>query len=382
MAARQRTFIGLYSGAAMDGIDAAVVEVRGRGERMKVRQVYCAYTPYGDALRTRLVRVAEAPEVSPEALSELDRDVGQAFAAAGRCAIAGAGLSGASAAGIGLSGQAVRRVDPPDGHGGAQELAVGSPSWIAVGARCPAVGNFGVALVAAGGSPSTATAWASWLLLRDRRLSRVAVHLGGLAGLTFLPAAADAADVVAFDVGPGTLVIDQLAERLFGRPTDTDGGVASQASVNGALLNELLADEYFQRRGAKCSCRSAWGSLYSERLLCMAGKHGCNKEDMLATATEATARSIAAAVGGLTERPHEVVLSGGGAMNIHLAGRIRTLLSPSSTYASSRYGVDLRAMQATYYAILAAARMDGVAAWSGPTPDGGRRPVLGEVALP
>ena len=118
------------------------------------------------------------------------------------------------------------------------------------------------------------------------------------------------------------------------------------------------------------------------RLMNMGTKHACPHADLLATVTEMTARLVAMAVGKLTERPHEVILSGGGAMNIHLAGRIRKLLSPCSTYTSQRYDLDLRAKEAVCYAILAAARQDGVPAHCPVATGAERATVLGGVWSP
>jgi anhydro-N-acetylmuramic acid kinase len=97
--------------------------------------------------------------------------------------------------------------------------------------------------------------------------------------------------------------------------------------------------------------------------------------------TELTAKLVAQAIAGFTEKPHEVVLTGGGAMNIHLAGRIRKLLSPSSTYTVEKYGFGIRAKQAACYAVLAAARMDGIAAHCTQATGAKRAKVLGTVTM-
>ena len=122
---------------------------------------------------------------------------------------------------------------------------------------------------------------------------------------------------------------------------------------------DLLADGHFRGRPIPLASPALWGPLFVDRLELVARHHRCSKPaDLLATAAEFIARAIASAVAGLTERPHEVVLSGPGATNIHLASRIRTLLSPCSTYASDRYGIASQARTAVNCAVLAAARVD------------------------
>lgn len=162
-----------------------------------------------------------------------------------------------------------------------------------------------------------------------------------------------------------------------------DGSIASHATVSGALLNELLSGQYPQREKPKSAWAIQWGGEdYLWRVMNMGSKHGCGGADLLATVTEMTARLVAQAVGKLPERPHEVILSGGGALNIHLAGRIRKLLSPSSTYAVERYGLSLRAYRAACYAVLAAARLDEYPAHCGQGGSGEGPAVLGSVTLP
>lgn len=382
MAVRERYFVGLYSGAAADGVDAAVVHVQHARERMKVRQIACAYEPYWEGLKRRLVAVASDRAEPAGVLAELDRDVGAVFADAAERAIVQAGIDRSHIVAVGSSGHLVRRHQRSRGHDVGTQITVGWPALIAARTDRPVVSGFSASDLACGGWGGAVTAWPNWLLLRDKRLSRVAVHLGGIVGLAFVGSGAAPCEVVAFDVGPGTILIDELARKNFARPYDADGTIASQAAVNPILLNELLANGYFQTAPPKSTCPGQWGQAYMWRLINMGSKHSCGGADLVATVTEMTARLVAMAVGKLTERPHEVILSGGGAMNIHLAGRIRKALSPCSTYTSQRYGLGLRAKEAVCYAVLAAARMDGFAAHCPAATGAARETVLGSVWMP
>jgi len=382
VAVRERYFVGLHSGAAADGVDAAVVQVRYARQRMKVRQVGCAYEPYREGLRRRLVAMVSDRAEPAGTLAELDRDVGEVFADAAERAIVKAGIDRAHIAAIGTSGHLVRRHQRSRGHDAGAQITAGWPALIAARTDRPVISGFSDSDLACGGWGGAVTAWPNWLLMRDKRLSRVVIHLGGIVGLAFLGSDAAPCEVVAFDVGPGTILIDELVRKNFARAYDTDGTIASQAVVNPVLLHELLANGYFQTAPPKSTCPSQWGEAYMWRLINMGTKHGCSGADLVATVTEMTARLVALAVGKLTERPHEVVLSGGGAMNIHLAGRIRKTLSPCSTYTSERYGLGLRAKEAVCYAVLAAARMDNYAAHCPAATGAARETVLGGVWMP
>ena len=244
----------------------------------------------------------------------------------------------------------------------------------------PVIADLAASAMAHGRSPLHAYCLPQWLMFRDARLSRVALNLGGMASLTFLAADSHPADVTAFDAAPCGIVLDGLTRQEAGIPFDRDGMLASGGRACPPLLHELLATPPLgfragKRRDGEEGCLidtslgppatlppDAWGDIQTQRLVLMARKHGCiRKQDIMATATEAVAISIAAAIEALTERPHEVILSGGGAMNIHLAGRVRSMLSPSSTVSIEKFGLPSpRSARAVFLAAAAALRIEAM----------------------
>ena len=380
--ANERIFLGLYSGAAADGIDAAVISVRGLGESMAVSQVTHINKLYPETMRREILALSGGHEEPANALSKLDRDIGIAAAATAKIAIESAELKLENIEAVGWSGQAVGFEPAGKSNRLGASLELGSASIISGRLTRPVVSGFAVGDFAAGGCGGAITAWPEWLLFRDERLSRAVVHLGGIAALTFIPTDADPVDVVSFDVGPGTIVIDELIHKFHNRMFDTDGSIAAGGRINPVLLNELMSNPYFHSKPPKRLNPADWSQKYIWQMLQMAQKHNCSGADLISTATELTARTIVQAISALTERPHEIILTGGGAMNIHLAGRIRTLLSPCSTYTVEKYGYGIRAEQAICYAILAAARLDAVSAHC-PTATGAEKnATLGAVTIP
>lgn len=347
--AKERLFMGLASGWGADGVDAALVAVAGRGERIKVRQLFTHFEPFDDDLRVRIMAAASGGML-PSRLTALDGELAAAFARSAQRLIEVSRTARDEIVAIGSSGQLI-------GRGERATLALGSPAIIAAQSRRPVAAGFAASDLAAGGNGAVRS-WPDWLVFHDRRLSRVVIHLGGLASVTFVPAAAMPGDVLAFDAGPAGLLLDALAQRVVAQPYDADGAAAARGRVHGPLLNELLSHTHFQAALPKFTTAVEWGGVYLQRLEMAASRHGCSDADLLTTVAELVARSLADAIGKLTERPHEVILSGGGSRNIHLASRIRAMLSPSSTYSVERYGLDARAHSAARYAILAAARVD------------------------
>ncbi len=371
----------MYTGLAGDGIDAAVVSIAGSGEAMTVKQLALTNKLYPETMRLEIFELNGGKEEPARAIAKLDRDIAIAAAATGKIAIESAGLKPEDIEAIGWSGQAVGFEPPGKSNGLGASLELGSAAIIATRLSRPVVSNFTAGDLAAGGCGGPVTAWPEWLLFRDERLSRAAVHLGGIATLTFIPTDADPVDVISFDVGPGTAVIDELIHKFHHLMFDTDGSIAAGGRINPVLLNELMSNPYFQLDSPKRTSPADWSQKYIWQVLQMAQKHNCSGADLITTVTELTARTIVKAIAGLTERPHEIILTGGGAMNIHLAGRIRTLLSPCSTYTVEKYHYGIRAERSICYAILTAARLDATPAHC-PTVSGAKRKTtLGSVTL-
>ncbi len=379
---RDRLFMGLYSGPAADGIDAALVRIRGEREAMAVEQIAGLHRMLPEGEHARLRAFLGGHAESPDILAQLDRDLAIAAAATGELLLRECGARAEDIRAVGWSGQtlAIEAPDVSNHIGGC--LTVGSPALLAERLARPVAANFIASDLAVGGCGGPVEAWPDWLMFRDERLSRVVLHLGGLCTLSFIPADADPLDVRAWDVGPGTLVLDALVHKFHHRPHDTDGSLAAAGRLCAPLLNELQAHPYFQVDPPKRTKPSEWHKTYVYRLLQMAGNHRLTPPDIIATATELIAAQAAAAIAGLTERPHEIILTGGGALNIHLAGRIRKRLSPSSTYTVERYGYGLRAKQAVATAILAAARLDAFPAHCPPVSGANTKAVLGSLTRP
>jgi len=402
--AKERLAIGVYCGQAADGVDAAMVHIAGGGEKMKVRPLHESHHPFDDALRARLIEAMDDPprdagvpparpagilpashgetgvtassdqangthnaggtpaprETPAPQLSALDRDVTAALIAAAEAMMTLETTKPADIAVVGLGGPVVfhQPRDPKNPASLAYVTELGDVSFTAARLGTAVAGQFAQSDTGAGGCGGPVSAWADWLLFRDKRLSRVLIHLGGLVTLTQIGTNAHPLEVVAFDVGPGTMLMDALTHELMGRPVDMDGAFADRGRPSASMLNELLANPYFRLPAPKVTHRRPWSGVYLTRLRAMAQRHRVREEDVVATATELVAHSVVQGVKLLTERPHEIILTGGGARNIHLASRIRTLLSPSSTINSEKFGIGIRVKQAICMAVLAAARLD------------------------
>lgn len=377
--AKERLFAGVYSGAAADGVDAALLAVTGKGEKMHARVVGHVSTAFSPALQKRILAASRGNSTISD-LAGLSHDLAAATSRNVRQLLSVLRVAPSDVGALGSSGQVLFLAGPQKDSPGSAVLG-GNSALLARQTDLPVVGEFLHSDLAAGGVGQF-RGWADWVLLHHKTLSRATVHLGGIASVAFLGAGAGADEVVCFDAGPGTLLSDALARQFLNEPCDADGATAAKGKVNPEFLHELLADEFFRRPLPRSSSPDDWGETCLARLNLLAAKHRSTGADLLATVTELSAQAVAGGISQMTERPHEVILSGGGARNIHLASRIRTLLCPCSTVSCEKFGLGLLAKQAACYALLAAARMDNIPIFSRTAADSSGPVLAGSVTLP
>jgi anhydro-N-acetylmuramic acid kinase len=213
------------------------------------------------------------------------------------------------------------------------------------------VSDFRTRDVAAGGQGAPLVPFADYLLFRSRRVSRVALNIGGIANITVLAAGAGADEVIAFDTGPGNMAIDQLVERLTDgrRHYDRGGTLAAKGRLDRELLDRLLADPYFMKRPPKTAGREQYGAAFVDRMTAT----GLKIEDLIATATAFTSLSIARAICRFAPGTQEVIASGGGVHNRQIMAQLAAFLPAARVGTSAEFGIDPDAKEAIAFAILA-----------------------------
>src|SRR5208282_2345684 len=236
----------------------------------------------------------------------------------------------------------------------------GEGAVIAARLGVPVVSDFRTADMAAGGKGAPLVPFVDYLLYRDQRVNRIAQNIGGIANLTAIPAGASLRQVVAFDTGPGNMVIDAVMEELFARRYDRDGKVAASGRVLDGVIAQLLRAHFFRQKPPRTAGREEFGREYVGRFLRIC--RGASKADVVATATALTARSIADAVQrfvvprfGSRHRDHEMIVSGGGAKNPTLMAMLRDEIAPLGIglHFSDEFGLPAEAKEAVAFALLA-----------------------------
>jgi anhydro-N-acetylmuramic acid kinase len=351
---------GVMSGTSADGIDAVLVRVRHRAVRgfyPRFELLGHKHVSYPKAVRHAVLQAMNAGRASVADLSRLNFLLSELYAEAVRKAQASAGIKELHL--VGCHGQTIYHQGEPATYLGRKTACtwqLGEGAVIAGRLGVPVVSDFRPADMAVGGKGAPLVPFLDYLVFRDRRVGRIVQNIGGIANLTAIPARAEPEDVIAFDTGPGNMLLDQLMQALFRKPFDRNGQVAARGRVLKPLLEEMLRAPYFRRRPPKTAGREEFGREYAEAWLRRRGR--ARLEDLLATATALTAQSITQALKTFVlpeGRYRDYIVSGGGSRNRTLMRMLADEVSQLGLRLrhSDDFGVPSQSKEAVAFALLA-----------------------------
>ncbi len=390
MAAKERMVIGLISGTSADGVDAVLVRLFGRRPD-RIKTIAFTTLPYPGSIRDAVLQASQDGDGTT--LCWLHFTLGELFAEAAHKVADQGGVPLKRVALIGSHGQTVRHLPPSvlrtsKAHGQQRfgTLQLASPAVIAFRTGVPVVSDFRAKDMAAGGQGAPLVPLVDWLLLRHRHKIRLALNIGGIANLTVLPVGASGREVIAFDTGPGNMLIDGAMRHFTAgaQTCDRDGVWASQGTVQRPLLSWLMRHPFLRQRPPKSTGREMFGEEFLKKVLAKA--QGLTPYDVVATLTAFTVESIANAIQRFVlpkvGKVDEVIVSGGGANNPTLMAMLQRRLAPIAIRRSDELGINADAKEAIAFAILAHRTVMGLAG-NLPSATGASTPViLGSLTLP
>jgi len=386
MIAGAMTVAGIMSGTSADGIDVAVVRIT-RG-RLKPSLQLIAHEgfKYPAALRRAVLAAMNADSIATRELARLNWRLGIAYAEAVKETV---NRHKTKLDLVGCHGQTLYHQARAESYAGrkfACTWQAGEAQVIATELRVPVVSNFRPADVLAGGQGAPLVPLLDYVLFADAKRGRVLQNIGGIANLTAIPAGAGADAAIAFDTGPGNMVIDWLAQELLGRAFDRNGALASKGSVLKPVLAQALRNRYFQLKPPRTAGREQFGREYAAELLAACRGHSKKAEDALATATALTAETIAGSYARfvmpkMKGRGVDFIVSGGGARNRTLMAMLAARLEPLGCFLRGidAFGMPAEAKEAAAFALLAWHTWNHLPG-NVPAATGAKRPViLGQV---
>ena len=383
---------GVMSGTSADGINVALVQVNsaaggkpGRGPMFpRFKLLAHEEIPYPRDVRNAVLAAMNANNASVADLARLNFLLGELYAeailAAQRKHRLRVELAGCHGQTLYHQGEA----EPFLGRKLAVTWQTGEGAVIAARIGAPVVTDFRPADMAAGGKGAPLVPFLDYILYCDDSIGRIVQNIGGIANLTAIPPGAAPGEVLAFDTGPGNMVIDAVMDRLYDKPFDRDGAVAGSGTVIGGVLSKLLRAPFFLRKPPKTAGREEFGREFVGEFLrhCRRSR----KEDIVATATALTAQSVADAIRRFVLKRSnsfsELIVSGGGAKNPTLLAMLSQQVAPHGVRLrlSDEFGLPTDSKEAVAFALLA------FQAWHRqpgniPSATGARQPaILGKIS--
>jgi anhydro-N-acetylmuramic acid kinase len=385
-----RRIIGIMSGTSLDAIDVAMVRIQKHGLTAQVRLEHFRSFPYPPKIRAVVRELFDPKKARIDDICRYDFILGEVFAAAVLRLLRETNIKAESVDLVASAGQTVWH-DPEMSVVNADvdwidepittrsTFAIGQSAVIAERTGIITVGDLRVRDVAAGGQGAPLVPYFDWVLLRHKSRGRAIQNIGGIGNVTYIPPKATWEDVIAFDTGPGNMILDELAWiATNGKQTyDIDGVLGQSGKVHEDLLSTWMSDPYFAKAPPKTTGRELFGAQFARRIV--EESHDVPIEDLIATATALTAESIARAYRDFVHPlgpVHEVLLAGGGAKNPTLVRMLKERMPKQRmmVYKASE------AKEAMAMAMIANDSVVGlVTNVAGAT--GGRPTVLGKICL-
>ncbi|MFQ5751791.1 MAG: anhydro-N-acetylmuramic acid kinase [bacterium] len=351
--------VGLMSGTSMDGVDAALVEIQNQGLQTELELVHFLTLPYPDGLKEKILEYSTPGQGSVDQICRLNVLLGEIFADAVKALLGAADAKPEQVDFIGSHGQTVQHLPAEKelfDYKIRASLQLGEPSVIAKRTGILTVADFRPADLALGGQGAPLVPYFDFIMFRSKEKNRGLLNIGGIANFTILKKNGKLEEIMAFDTGPGNMVIDGLMQKLFNQPFDKDGKIAQTGTVSQELLQWAFNHPYFKKPPPKSTGREEFGDEFCERFLAQARQFNLKRNDIIATAAELTSHSVWASYRKFVAPQiaiDEVIVSGGGSDNLFIMESLRQKALGMRIKRIDEFGIPAEAKEAVCFAILA-----------------------------
>lgn len=356
-----KIIVGLMSGTSCDGIDACMAKITGNGLSTSIEIIGFETYPYENDIRELIFDSSQQQTGSVDKVCQLNFILGKLFADAVKQIARKASVSLSEIDIIGSHGQTVYHIPSSTqgiDKGVRSTLQIGEPSVIAQETGITTVADFRGRDIAAGGDGAPLVAYADFILFGRESVCRAVQNIGGIANVTFLPGDCDINNVIAFDTGPGNMIIDRFAEIITNGKSnlDKDGELASKGKLNKGLLETLCCHPYLSRHPPKSTGREEFGIQFSDNLYEETKRDNIDPLDAITTVTAFTAKSISDSYRRFIQpfsKISEIVISGGGTKNLTLLRFLESYLEGTRIRNVEEFDIPSEAKEALSFAILA-----------------------------
>lgn len=309
--------IGIMSGTSLDGIDVCVIEIK---KNIKYEYSIKAFTsfPYKEEIVKKIKEVSNLETSNVQKICSLNVEISYEYVDAINKCLSLYNIKISDIEYIAMHGQTIwHNPDNMDGFV-SSTLQIGDPSVIAYEFNKKVISNFRMMDMAAGGCGAPLIPFVDYLLYSSKDKNIVMQNIGGIGNVCYMKKDATIDDIIAFDTGPGNMMIDEATMILFNKPFDETGNIAKSGKINKDVLNELLNDEYLKRPYPKSTGREKYNTEFVKNVINKIMNNGGKKEDVISTLTAFTAYSIIDAYDNFLSDIDQIIVSGGGSHNDYM----------------------------------------------------------------
>ena len=345
--------VGLMSGTSLDGVDTVLCEISGQDESTKVKQLYFKTYDIPESLRTKIRKCCSRELIPVDLICSLNFELGYLFADSVKSLCKDANVKLEDLSFIASHGQTIFHIPKPYDDYVPSTLQIGEAAIIANECKTKVISNFRVMDMAVGGEGAPLVPYSETLLYSEEDQAVALQNIGGIGNVTVLPKKGDAKKVIAFDTGPGNMMIDEAVRTLYGKKYDTDGYYARQGNLIPSLAAELKEHPYFNLEIPKTTGREMFGEHFTKSIL--EKYHSCEPNDLIHTFTWFTAYSIAYHYKKYLISEYDLkkcIIGGGGAYNSYLLELIKNEMPEVTVMTQEEHGFSSEAKEALAFVIL------------------------------
>ncbi len=313
--------IGIMSGTSLDGVDACLVEIK-KSKKNKFNMVHFTYVPYDKELKKKILNISLNNPCNIQTICSLNVEISKAYVKAVKKLLKDSKTKAADVEFIAMHGQTVWH--NPDGKDNYESstLQLGDPSVLAAAFNIKVVSNFRTMDMACGGGGAPLVPFANYVLYSSKTENIALQNIGGISNVTYLKKNATLKDIVAFDTGPGNILIDAAMRRLFRKDFDDCGKIAKKGRVIDEVLQELMNDPYLYQKLPKSTGREKYGEAYLSEIILKIRGIGGTDSDIITTLAAYTADCIIFSYEKFLPQIDRVIVSGGGVFNEFIMERL------------------------------------------------------------
>ena len=345
--------VGLMSGTSLDGVDTVLCEISGQEESTKVKQLFFKTYDIPESLRTKIRKCCSRELIPVDLICSLNFELGYLFADAVKSLCKDANVKLEDLSFIASHGQTIFHIPKAYDDYVPSTLQIGEAAIIANECKTKVISNFRVMDMAVGGEGAPLVPYSETLLYSEENQAVALQNIGGIGNVTVLPKKGDTKKVIAFDTGPGNMMIDEAVRTFYGKKYDTDGYYARQGNLIPSLAAELKGHPYFNLEIPKTTGREMFGEHFTKSIL--EKYHSCEPNDLIHTFTWFTAYSIAYHYKKYLISEYglkKCIIGGGGAYNSYLLELIRNEIPEVTVMTQEEHGFSSEAKEALAFVIL------------------------------